>query len=264
MLTWIKGRQVGYDDVGSGDAVVFLHGFPHRRALWASQLGALMERARCIAVDLRGLGESEGDGPWSMDQYADDVVELLDHLRIDRAVVCGVSMGGYVAFALWRRHPHRVRGLVLMDTKAGADTEEAAKKRRDMMALARERGSGAVADSMITGMVGKSTREKCPEVVDAVHRMLESAPVSGVLGALEALVGRPDSTPTLPTITVPTLIVVGNEDVLTPVRESEYMHRKIADSRLEVISGAGHVSMVERPAAVNHLLSEYLAAVSWS
>lgn len=262
MLAWIQGRQVGFDDVGSGDPIVFLHGFPHRRTLWAPQLGALVDRARCIAPDFRGFGESNGGAPYSMDRYADDTVELLDELRIERAVVCGLSMGGYVAFALWRRHAARVRGLVLMDTRAGADSPEGAQKRRDMIAMARERGSGAVADAMITGMVGKSTREKCPEIVDAVHSMLESAPVEGVIGGLEAMLSRPDSTPTLSTISVPTLIVVGEEDVLTPPSESEALHRAIPDSRLEVIACAGHVSNVERSAAVNHVLSEFLASVS--
>ncbi|MGQ0648563.1 MAG: alpha/beta fold hydrolase [Gemmatimonadaceae bacterium] len=264
MLAWINGRQVGYDDVGSGDPIVFLHGFPHRRSLWAPQLGALLDRARCIAPDLRGFGESEAREPYSMDQYAYDVVELMDHLRIERAVVCGLSMGGYVAFALWRNYAPRIRGLVLMDTRPGADNADSVQKRRDMIAMARERGSAAVADAMITGMVGKSTREKCPEIVDAVHSMLESAPVSGVIGALEAMIGRIDSTPTLATIDVPTLIVVGEEDALTPPKESEVMRQAIAESRMEVISGAGHVSNLERSATVNHVLSEFLASLSLS
>ncbi|MBC7895794.1 MAG: alpha/beta fold hydrolase [Cytophagaceae bacterium] len=264
MIAWIHGRQVGYDDVGSGDPIVFLHGFPHRRTLWAPQLGAIMVRARCIAPDLRGFGETPPAGPYSMDRYADDVAELLDHLRVERAVVCGLSMGGYVAFSLWRLHPDRVRGLVLMDTKATADTAEGLQKRKDMIALTQERGSSAVADAMISGMVGKSTRERCPEIVDAMHSMLESAPVEGIVGALEALMKRVDSTPTLATITVPTMIVVGEEDALTPVKDSEALHAGIAESRLEIIAHAGHVSNFERSAAVNHVLSEFLAGISLS
>lgn len=261
MITWIGGRSVGFDDVGSGDAIVFVHGFPHRRSMWASQIEALAEQARCLTVDLRGFGESApGDSP-SMDTYADDVIALLDERKVNRAVICGLSMGGYVAFALWRRYPARVRGLVLMDTKAGADTPEAAEKRKGMIEQAKQRGSAAVADAMITGMVGKSTRAKCPEVVDAVHRMLESAPVPGIIGALQAMITRPDSTPTLATIDVPTMIIVGSEDTLTPPKEAEAMHAGITGSRLEVIEGAGHVSNLERPAAVNHVLSEFLASI---
>lgn len=261
MIAWIGGRSVGFDDVGSGDPIVFVHGFPHRRTLWAPQLGALVDRARCIAVDLRGFGESAPDGAVSMDVYADDIIALLDQRKVERAVVCGLSMGGYVAFALWRRFPARVRGLVLMDTKAGADNPEAVSKRKEMIELARERGSAAVADAMITGMVGRSTREKCPEVADAVHRMLESAPVEGIIGALEAMMTRSDSTPTLSTIDVPTLIIVGEEDALTPPKEAQIMHDAIHGSRLEVIPGAGHVSNLERPATVNHVLSEFLASI---
>jgi pimeloyl-ACP methyl ester carboxylesterase len=197
-----------------------------------------------------------------MDQYADDLIALMDAAKVDRAIIAGLSMGGYIAFAFWRRHRDRVRALVLADTKAGADSPEAKQKRRDMMAMARERGSEAVADAMIGAMVGKSTREKSPEIVDAMHAMLAAAPVDGTVGALEALMERPDSTPTLASIDVPVLIVVGEEDALTPVKESEAMHAAIAGSRLEVLSGAGHVSNVERPAAFNHVLTEFLASLT--
>jgi pimeloyl-ACP methyl ester carboxylesterase len=261
MIALSDGLEIGYDDVGAGDVVVFLHGFPHNRALWAPQLDALLGRARCIAPDLRGFGESTAAPPFSMDRYADDLAALLDTLRIDKAVVCGLSMGGYVAFAFWRRHRARVRGLVLADTKAGADSDEAKAKRTEMIALAQGKGSAAIADAMINGMVGKSTREKRPEVSDSVHRMLARAPVAGVVGALSAMMARADSTSTLDTIDVPTLILVGEEDVLTPPKEAELMQRAIRGSRLEVIAGAGHVSNVERPAAVNHVLTEYLSGL---
>ncbi|HNV74832.1 MAG: alpha/beta fold hydrolase [Gemmatimonadetes bacterium] len=264
MIAYCGGIEIGYDDMGSGDAVVFLHGFPHHRALWASQVAALVDRARCIAPDLRGFGESSVHPPYSVDQYADDLAALLDSLRIERAVVCGLSMGGYVALAFWRRHRARVRALILMDTRAGNDSAEGRERRDQMIALARQRGSEAVADAMITGMVGKRTREKCPEVVDDVHRMLESAPVDGVVGALEALRDRPDSTATLETIDVPTLIVVGEDDVLTPPGEAMLLHAGIRGSTLEVIAGAGHVANVERPAAVNHVITEFLAKVTLS
>ncbi len=264
MIAYCGGIEIGYDDMGSGDAVVFLHGFPHHRALWASQVAALVDRARCIAPDLRGFGESSVHPPYSVDQYADDLAALLDSLRIERAVVCGLSMGGYVALAFWRRHRARVRALILMDTRAGNDSAEGRERRDQMIALGRQRGSEAVADAMITGMVGKRTREKCPEVVDDVHRMLESAPVDGVVGALEALRDRPDSTATLATIDVPTLIVVGEDDVLTPPGEAMLLHAGIRGSTLEVIAGAGHVANVERPAAVNHVITEFLAKVTLS
>ena len=264
MIALPRGLDIAYDDVGTGVPVVFIHGFPHNRTLWAPQLGGLLTRARCVAPDLRGFGESEINGPYSMDSYADDVINVLDALHIGRAVIAGLSMGGYVAFALWRRHRERVRALILADTRAGADSDESRAKRREMIALARSRGSAAVADAQIAGMVGKTTREKHPDIADAVHRMLAVAPVEGVVGALEAMMERPDSTPTLATIDVPTLIIVGEEDVLTPPKEARAMHEQIAGSRLEILAGAGHVSNVERPAAFNHVASEFLGVLTYA
>jgi pimeloyl-ACP methyl ester carboxylesterase len=223
-----------------------------------------MSRARCVAPDLRGFGESEIRGPFSMDRYADDVIAMLDALQIERAVIAGLSMGGYVAFALWRRHRARVRALVLADTRPGADTPEATAKRRELIGLARVKGSAAVADAQITGMVGRTTRDSRPDVMDAVHSMLTVAPVEGIIGALEAMIARPDSTPTLATIDVPTLVVVGDEDVLTPPKEARAMHEAIAGSRLEILERAGHVSNVERPAAFNHVLSEFVGTLVYA
>jgi pimeloyl-ACP methyl ester carboxylesterase len=254
--------EIAYDDVGTGIPVVFLHGFPHHRGLWTAQVNALVDRARCIAPDLRGFGDTTAAPPWTMDRYADDVARLMEGARVDKAVIAGLSMGGYVALAFWRRYPRRVRALVLADTRPGPDAESAKQRRRELIALAREKGSQAVADAMIAGMVGKSTREKNPDVVEAVHSMLASAPEAGVIGALEAMMERPDSTPSLATIDVPTLIVVGDEDVLTPVSEAQAMQAAIPGSRMEVIAHAGHVSNVERPATFNHVLSEFLSALT--
>ncbi len=264
MIALCDGVEIAYEDVGTGIPVAFIHGFPHNRSLWAPQVSGLLDRARCIAPDLRGFGDSSRSGPFSVDQYADDVATLLGTLGVERAVVVGLSMGGYVAFSLWRRHRALVRGLVLADTRAGADSDETRAKRQALIEVARTRGSGAVADAQITGMIGKTTREKRPGMIDEVHRMLESAPVEGIVGALEAMMARPDSTPTLETIDVPTLVVVGSEDVLTPPSEAEILHRGIRNSRLEVIEHAGHVSNYERPAAFNHVVSEFLAGIEYS
>jgi pimeloyl-ACP methyl ester carboxylesterase len=199
-----------------------------------------------------------------MDQYADDVAAFMDSLRIDRAVICGLSMGGYVAFSMWRRHRARIHSLVLADTKATADTEDGKEKRRAMAQLARERGSVAIADAMMPGMVGKHTRESSPQIVDTVYRMLTSANVAGIVGALEAMRERQDSTADLASIDVLSLIVVGEDDVLTPVSDAEAMHRAIYGSRLRVLARAGHVSNVERPAAFNQVVSEFLATARYA
>lgn len=264
MIAVIDEIEIGYDDVGSGLPLVFLHGFPHDRTLWSPQLSALVDHCRCVAPDLRGFGESTVTGPYTMDQYADDVAALLNHLQIRRAVIVGLSMGGYVAFALWRRRPELVRALVLADTRSGADSDEGRVKRKQLVALALERGSGAVADAQISGMLGKTTRETHPDIVESVRQMLSSAPVDGIVGALHAMMDRPDSGPTLSTITVPTSILVGDEDALTPVKDARSMHEAIPSSRLEIIRGAGHLSNLEKPAAFNHVLSEFVSALTYA
>ena len=250
--------QIAYDDVGSGLPLVLLHPFPLDRGYWAPQLGSLVSRCRCITPDARGFGETPAAPPYAMDRYADDVVCLLDTLAIDRAVIGGLSMGGYIALAVWRRHPARVRALILADTRAGADTEEGRAKRRALIDVARAQGTGAVADAQLPGLLGKRTREKHPAVGEALRRMIERASVGGITGALEAMMARPDSTPLLPTITVPTLIVAGDDDVLTPPKEARAMHDAIPRSRIEIIAGAGHASSFERAAAFNHVVGEFL------
>ncbi len=262
MKVRIGDITLAYDDSGGGMPVVLLHGFPHDRSIWSAQLRGLSGQCRCIAPDLRGFGESDVAPPYSMDQYADDVALLLDALRIERAVIAGLSMGGYVTLAFWRRHAERVLALILADTRAPGDTAESAAKRRELAAVAKAHGGAAVADAMIAGMIGKRTRQRHPELVTHIHGMLASAPTAGVIGALDALVARPDSTATLATIDVPTLIVVGEDDALTPVADARALHAGIADSALEILKGAGHLSNVERPAAFNHVAIEFLREVA--
>ena len=265
MIVSAGALPTAYDDVGTGQPVVFLHGFPLDRRMWAPQTEALAAQARCIAPDLRGFGETPLATPLapplSMEQYADDVAALLDALAVERATVVGLSMGGYVAFALWRRHPERVRALVLADTRAGADTDEVRDRRRALAELARARGSQAVADLQIEGLVGKSTRRDRPEVVRHLHEMLASASVDAIVGALTAMMTRPDSRDLLPTISVPTLVVVGDEDALTPPKEARAMQEAIRGSRLAVIPAAGHVSNFESPDEFNAQLRAFLGAL---
>lgn len=261
MIATFGDIDIGYDDIGTGTPVVFLHGFPHNRTLWAPQLSALAGRCRCIAPDLRGFGESSVAGPWTMARHADDVAALLDRLSVPRAVVVGLSMGGYIAFELLRRHRDRVGALVLADTKQGADTDEARTKRRAIIDMANSQGAGAVADAQITGMVGKSTRERNPEVAEALRRMMAGASVPGIVGGVQALMGRPDSTSTVKAIDVLTLVIVGSEDVLTPPKEAKAMAKAIRGATLEVIDQAGHASNYERPATFNHILNEFLERV---
>jgi len=266
LIAVVDSLEIGYDDVGTGTGtpVLFLHAFPLNRTMWAPQLSALVERSRCIAADFRGFGDSSVTPPYTMEQYADDTARLLDVLRIDRVVLVGCSMGGYASFAFWRRHRHRVRALVLADTRAGADSEEGLGRRRELLKLARGEGATAVANAQIPSLVGRTTREKQPDTYDAVHRMIAQAPLDGIVGAIEAMMTRPDSAATLDTIDVPTLFIVGEEDVPTPVAESRAMHERVPGSRMEVIANAGHLSNLERPAAFNHVLTEFLVALTYS
>jgi 3-oxoadipate enol-lactonase len=255
---------LAYDDCGTGLPVVLLHGYPHDRTLWSPQLGAFVDTCRCIAPDLRGFGESPAEPPYTMDRYADDVVALLDKLGIERAVIGGLSMGGYIAFAIWRRHRQRVRALVLADTRAGADTDETRAGRRAQIELVRSRGTSVLAAQLATRQLGAHTRERHPDIVEVVRDMIARAPLDGIVGALEAMMARPDSTSTLATINVPTLVLVGEDDELTPVAESVRIHEGIAGSRLERIVNAGHLSNIERPAAFNHVLSEFVGRLRYA
>lgn len=252
--------EVGYDAAGEGEALVLLHGFPHDRTLWAPQLAAVPAGVRAIAPDLPGFGESAPLATASLDAWADGIVALLDQLRVDRAIIGGLSMGGYLAFALWRRHAARIRGLVLADTRAGADSDEARANRRGMQALARAEGAGAVAERMITGMVGRTTRASRPEVVATLDAMMRRASVPAITDALEAMLSRDDSSATLETIRVPTLVLCGEEDVLTPVAESQRMHTAIPGSTLGILPGAGHASNIEAPEVFNRLLYGFTLA----
>lgn len=260
MIVTTRVGAVGLDEAGSGVPLLLLHGFPHDRTLWAAQLAAPPVGARVIAVDLPGFGESASAAVPSLDAWADWVVAVLDALALERAVIGGLSMGGYLAFALWRRHPVRVQGLVLADTRAGADSDEARMKRVSMQATVVTSGAGAISEAMLPGMVGKTTRETRPQVVAFLDEMMRRARVGAIHDALDAMRTRPDSVPTLATITVPTLIICGEEDSLTPVKESEATHAAIAGSQLATIPTAGHASCLEHPAAFTALLSGFLQA----
>ncbi|HEU4564081.1 MAG TPA: alpha/beta fold hydrolase [Gemmatimonadaceae bacterium] len=265
MRTAIDSIHLAYDDQGTGPPVLFVHAFPLDRRMWAAQLNALGAAYRCIVPDLRGFGQSDVAGPFSMERYADDLAALLDALWVRQPVVLvGLSLGGYIAFAFWRRHRSRVRGLVLADTRPGADSAEGMERRRKTIATAREGGAGAVADLLADGMMSARTRQRHPERLAQLRQMMADAPVEGIVGACEAMMARPDSTPLLESIDVPTLVVVGEDDATTPPSEARRMHAAIPASRLEEIPGAGHLSNLERPAAFNCVLVDWLQQIERS
>jgi 3-oxoadipate enol-lactonase len=227
--------------------------------MWQRQL-ALSDRGwRVIAPDFRGFDDGSGDPPAdSVDDYAGDVVDLLDALHVHDAVVGGLSMGGYVAFALLRQASRYVRGLILADTKATADTPEGVEGRKRMIELVGAKGPAAVAEEMLPKLLGETTRRARPAVVEQVRSLATSSSAEAIAGALRVLMTRPDSTPQLAGIHVPTLIVVGDEDTVTPPSAAAEMHRAVVGSELVTIAEAGHLTNLEQPDAFDAAMSHFL------
>ena len=194
----------------------------------------------------------------SMDDVAGEVIDVLDALHIHEAVVAGLSMGGYAALAMFRHAPRYFQGLILCDTRAEADSPEAIENRKRMQRMVRERGAGAVADEMVPLLLGATTHATRPEVVERARRLILENDAESIAGALDALMSRQDSTGLLGSIHCPTLIVVGDEDTLTPLALSEKMHQAIAGSRLTVVPKAGHLSSLEQPEAFNRAVADFL------
>ena len=227
--------------------------------MWEAQLALADTGWRTIAPQLRGFDGGAGDPPAaSVDDYAGDIIDLLDALHVEQAVIGGLSMGGYVAFALLRLAARYVQGLVLADTRSEADTPEGAAGRARMLELVHDKGPSAVADEMIPKLLGETTRSTRPAVADQVRSLVQASSADAIAGAIRALMTRPDSTPLLASVHVPTLIVVGDEDTVTPPAASEAMHARIGGSELVRIPQAGHLSNLERPDVFNAALAAFL------
>ena len=240
--------------------VVLLHAFPLNARMWEGQLALASGGWRVIAPHFRGVDGGAGDPPTaSLDDYAGDVIDLLDGLHIKQAVIGGLSMGGYAAFALLRLAASYFQGLILADTRPQADTPQGLEGRKKMLALVEGKGPGAVADEMIPKLLGETTRTARPEVADRVRSLVLSNSPESIAGAVKAMMTRPDSTPLLSTIHVPTLIVVGDQDSLTPPADSELMRAGIAGAELTVIPGAGHLTNLEQPELFNAALAGFLS-----
>jgi 3-oxoadipate enol-lactonase len=255
----VNGIRLAYTDTGLGTPVVLLHGYPFNRSLWNEQVAALSNSYRVITPDLRGSGESDAsNGAATMNQMAQDVAALLDQLEISRAVIGGLSMGGYVTLAFYKQFPSRVRALVLADTRAQADTEEAKQTRSQQAEKALAEGMAGIADAMLPKLLTPETVSKRPEIVKRVRDMMLKTKPEGAAAALLGMAEREDQTELLSQISCPTFIVVGQDDAITPVEDSEKMHRAIRGSRLVVIENAGHVSNLERTEQFNEELTKFL------
>lgn len=253
----VNGRDVAYFEAGAGRPMLLIHAFPLNAEMWRPQLDRVPAGWRFVAPDLRGFGGTSDDGgpALTMDDHADDLLGLMDALDIERAVIGGLSMGGYITFALFRRASDRFAAMVLFDTRPQADSPDGLRSRRALLELLRAEGVRAVADDLIGKLLGPATRRERPHVTTDVRRLIESSRPRAIEAAVQSLMSRPDSTPDLPRIQCPTLVIVGEEDTITPPAEAEAMHRRIAGSSFVVIPRAGHLSNLEAPDDFNAALS---------
>lgn len=228
--------------------------------MWERQLALADEGWRVIAPQYRGFDGGTGDPPASsVDDYAGDVVDLLDALHVDAAVFGGLSMGGYVAFAILRHAARYVQGLILADTKSEADTPDGVAGRKRMLQLVQEEGPSAVAGEIIPKLLGETTLRERPDVVERVRALVLASSSDAIAGAIRALMTRPDSTPLLEGIHVPVLVVVGAEDTVTPPSAAQALHRTIAGSELVEIPAAGHLTNLEQPDLFQQALARFLS-----
>ncbi len=248
---------------GGGEPVVLLHAFPLNASMWLGQRESLGTSYRVITPDQRGFGGSQLDGTEpSLDTVADDVAAMLDARDLDRVVLGGLSMGGYVAMAFLRRHPDRVRALILADTRAGADAPEAAAKRHEIAdRVLAEGNSRTLVDELLPKLVGTTTRESRPLVLGRVKALVETAPAYAVAWAQRAMAARPDSSDTLRAVGVPALVVVGEEDELSPPAEAEEMAALLPTATLARIPAAGHLTAVEAPEDFNAAVADFLSSL---
>ena len=254
--------NIFYEVLGKGPDLVLLHPFPVNHHIWDPIAERLANYYRVIRPDLRGHGDSEtGEGSATMAKHAGDVLKICEDIGVERAVFCGNSIGGYVMFELWRRQRERIRGMVLCGTKAGADNAEARGNRLKAADTVEREGPEPFIEGMLPKVLGESTRRNRLDMVERARNMMRKMTVTGIAAVQRGMAERPDSTPTLATIDVPTLVIVGEEDVATPRAEAEIIARGIRGSRLAVVPGAGHYVPLERSEEVHGLLREFLQAI---
>ncbi|WP_437185771.1 alpha/beta fold hydrolase [Planctomicrobium sp. SH668] len=252
-----------FDD-GEGDPIVFIHGFPLDHSMWDDQINEFAKTNHVIAPDLRGFGQSEdSSGPTTMETFADDIADLLTQLDIQKPVtLCGLSMGGYVAWQFWKRHGSRLRRLILCDTKAAADSPEAKKTRIEAAQRVLKEGQGFLAETMPEKLFSPKTHETQPDLIAAAQQSIMSNSPMGIAAAQSGMAGRIDATDWLPEISIPVLLIVGEDDVITPVSEMQSMAERLPDARLVIIPNAGHMAPQEQPEAVNTAIREFLKSTT--
>jgi 3-oxoadipate enol-lactonase len=260
MLIQLQNLRIAYDDLGDGQPLLFIHGYPLSRRIWQPQMAGLAMDARLLAIDLRGHGDSQATpGPYPMSLLVDDCATFLDALDIQQPVViCGLSMGGYVAFAFYRQYASRVARLVLAATRPGPDTPEGQANRDKSAALARQQGVSAIAEAMLPKLLSPGTYQDKPELVRQVRAIMETISMEGITGDLMGMKVRPDSTPALAGIKVPTLVLHGADDQIIPLQEAERMRNAIPNARLQVLPDAGHLLNLEQPELFNQAIQGFI------
>ena len=252
-----------YDQIGNGIPLLFIHGYPLSRKIWLPQLEVLSSIASIISIDLRGHGESYPFmGPYSMDLLAEDCFRLLGDLHFKPPVlVCGLSMGGYITMALFRKYPLLFRGMILTSTRSGPDSPEGKANRDAAIKNVNNNGTAFIADSMLPKLVAPITLSTKPDLVNTIRAIMLETSVNGVVGALQGMKDRTDSTPLLPQVTCPVLIIHGVDEQLIPFHEAEMMKQHLPNSKLEIISGAGHLPNMEQPNKYNQAIREFILSL---
>jgi len=254
--------QISYEEAGRGPPLVLLHAFPQARAMWRCQLEVLSSDFRVLCPDLPGFGESRSASPCSIEGMADDIVAWLKYLQIDRAIVGGASMGGYVALALARRHPQLLRGLILASTRADADSDEARAGREAMIAFARDNDARAVFEKMAPRLFCPVTRRDWPELIEEAARIAEPIPRSTIVSTLQALRDRPDARGSLASITAPTLVLVGKSDEVSPPALAREMMNAIPNVLWKMLRDAGHFAHVEAEESWSRTVRDWARQIS--
>lgn len=257
----VNNLSLNYTERGlpNGLPVVFIHGFPFDHTMWEPQMKALPNDIRAITYDIRGHGDSEvGDGQYSIEYFVDDLIGLLDHLVIQQAVICGLSMGGYVALRAIERHPDRFKALILCDTRSEPDGNEAKVKRAGQAKAVKANGTKEFAAGFVKAVFTQQSLDSKPEIVGKIRSIIEATSPTGISGTLLAMASRTDTTPALSSIKVPTLILVGEHDTLTPPSASQAMKEKIAGAEMHVIPGSAHMSNLENAEFFNEKLIGFL------
>lgn len=258
----VRGWRVEVDVQGIGPAIFFIHGFPLDRTMWRPVSSTLSGWLR-IAPDLRtAVGVPFTDPAAGLGEFADDLGVIVDALATEPVVLCGLSMGGYIAFEMLRRYPERIRGLILCNTRAEADSSDGRSGREEMIALVERQGVDSLADRLLPKILAETSLETMPRVVEHVRDMMLRHTPAGITDALTAMMHRPDSTDLLAHIDVPTLVIAGAEDQLIPAEEARSMASRIAGSHFTIIPGAGHLAPLEQPVQTSRVIGEFLEVLS--